>query len=119
MYNSADDLVADGMDALEKLLIDMLPELIPGQKRTKGKATAVDSKLVAEVKKVGALTSILNRSFTSRCASYVCMQGTDAVTECLQETHQLPGDKFEVYCLINIFKIPEKYHDKIRSKLVS
>ena len=71
VYNAGDDLVCDGLDAVERLLM-----VQSSASRGGGGGKA----LAAEIR-----------------------AGTDSLAGALLDAHVRPGDKFEVYCLMELF----------------
>ena len=101
MYNAGDDLACDGLDEVERVL---LHTYAPSASSALAPAAAASSSTAAP-----ASASALAAEIRA---------GTDAMSEALLDAHVRPGDKFEVYCLMELFGLHGDLRDDVESMLV-
>ena len=147
VYNILDDLVNDGVDAMERELLRLARSLEAAGKGRPGAArpaaasdaAGVETDMQAEIVAVrrsakkrrykkrtlypsgvlnsGALHLTLSIDYAADGNS-LSSQGADELARALLDAHEVPGDKFFLFAMRNVFMVPAELRDDVEEALV-
>lgn len=101
VYNAADDLACDGLDEVERVLLNTFA----GSGKSTGGAAA----------SAGGSSVTAAAAAASSSASAEIRTGTDKLVEAVLDGHVRPGDKLEVYCLMELFGLHGELREEVEA----